>query len=254
MRCGLLRERMYMRNRIQPRDADCCAGDETTKIPFQSSDTIAEAAPAIASEDELIRRARNGEREIFYDLIAPHERKVYVIALSILRNEAEAEDCVQDAVLKALRHLDQFRGESRFGSWLVRITINEAKMRLRKLRPLLHQSLDEPTDDEDGEYVPRTLGDWREIPSEALERAETREAIVCAVERLADIYKEVFVLRDVEGHDVATTAQILGISEVAVKTRLLRARLQLRDILAPLLKNSGIFSRQPFKKGRNPWL
>lgn len=233
---------------------DCRPGCETATVASSSTNGVAEPARTTSKESELIRRVLAGERELYYELVAPHERKVYVMAFSILRNEQEAEDCVQDAILKAWRHLDQFRGESKFGSWLVRITINEAKMRLRKLRPELHESLDEPDENENGSYVPRTFGDWREVPSETLERKEIRELLVNAVESMREIYREVFVLRDVEGHDVATTAQILGITEVAVKTRLLRARLQLKDMLAPLLKNSGLFSRQVFKKGKNPWL
>lgn len=232
--------------------------DDSRREPTEATSSpaagMARTDKAIIEDTELIRRVRAGERELYYELVAPHERKIYIMAFSILRNESEAEDCVQDAVLKALRHLDQFRGESKFGSWLVRITINEARMRLRKLRPQLFESLDETDDNESEGYVPQTLCDWREIPSETLERKEVREILVSAVESLAEIYREVFVLRDVEGQDVATTAQILGISEVAVKTRLLRARLQLRDIVAPLLKDSAILSRQPFKKGRNPWL
>ena len=235
-------------------DAGCRLGDNPRDAHSTASDGSAEAVRAIAYENELVCRVRAGERELFYKLVAPHERRVYVIAHSILRSQTEAEDCVQDAVLKALRHLDQFRGNSGFGSWLVRITINEAKMRLRKLRPQLYESLDKIDGHEEGGYIPRTLGDWREIPSEALERKEVREMLVNAVESLSEIYKEVFVLRDVEGNDVATTAEILGISEVAVKTRLLRARLQLRDILAPLIKKTVVFSREPFKKGKNPWL
>jgi RNA polymerase sigma-70 factor (ECF subfamily) len=208
---------------------------------------------SVADENELVCRVRAGEHELYSDLVAPHERKLYVIALSILRNEGDAEDCVQDAVIKAFRHLEQFRGDSKFGSWLVRITINEAKMGLRKLRPQLYKSLDDVDENEDGDYVPHTFGDWREIPSEILERKEMREILINAVESLREIYREVFVLRDVEGNDVATTAQILGISVVAVKTRLLRARLQLRDILSPMLKRSSLFNRELFNKGKNPW-
>jgi RNA polymerase sigma-70 factor (ECF subfamily) len=236
----------------KPKEADYTLDTKSTAGPFLRQST-AETRSAVADDNELVGRVRSGEHERYYDLVAPHERRVYVIALSILRNQADAEDCVQDAVLKAFRHLDQFRGDSNFGSWLVRITINEAKMRLRKLRPQLYESLDDAHENEHGEYVPRTLGDWREIPSEALERKEIREILVTAVESLGEIYKEVFVLRDVEGNDVATTAQILGISEVAVKTRLLRARLQLRDILSPMLKDCGVLSRALFKKGKNPW-
>lgn len=233
---------------------DGCLSEEAAgKQSFSSAASMGESQ-GTATDDALLARIRAGERELYYELIAPHERKVYVIAFSILRDPTEAEDCVQDAVLKALRHLDQFKGESKFGTWLVRIVINEAKMRLRKGRPHLHEPLDEVHRDEDGNYIPETLGDWREIPSEALERKEVRDALIAAVESLKEIYREVFVLRDVEGNDVVSTAQILGISEAAVKTRLLRARLQLRDLLAPVLKKGSILSRQPFKKGRNPWL
>ena len=204
-------------------------------------------------ESELIRRILAGERELYYDLVAPHQRVVFVSAFSILRNEADAEDCAQEAILKALRHLADFRGDSKFGSWLVRITLNEAKMKLRKLRPGQYESLDEGTDSEDAEYVPQTLSDWREIPSEALERKEVRDVLHDAIARLPEIYREVFVLRDVQHQDIATTAQVLGVSEAVVKTRLLRARLQMRDMVAPLLKDSKVFSRQTFRKGKNPW-
>ncbi len=238
----------------QATEADTGAGHETRKPALCSTNNIAETKKATIEDCELIRRIKDGERELYYELVAPHERKIYLMALSVLRNPAEAEDCAQDAVLKALRHLDQFRGEGQFGSWLVRITLNEAKMRLRKLRPQLYESLDETTASGEGDYVPQTFGDWREIPSETLERKEVREILVDAVGRLSEIYREVFVLRDVEGQDVSTTAQILGVSEAVVKTRLLRARLQLRDILSPLFKNSGITTRESFKKGKNPWL
>lgn len=204
-------------------------------------------------ESALIRRILAGERELYYDLVAPHQRVAYVSAFSILRNEADAEDCAQEAILKALRHLADFRGDSKFGSWLVRITLNEAKMRLRKLRPGQYESLDEGPDSEDGEYVPQTLSDWREIPSEALERKEVRDVLHDAIQRLPQIYRDVFVLRDVQNQDIATTAQVLGVSEAVVKTRLLRARLQMRDMVAPLLRNSNVFSRQTFRKGKNPW-
>jgi len=212
-----------------------------------------ETATGQPEEAELIRRILAGERELYYDLVAPYQRMAYVSAFSVLRNEADAEDCAQEAMLKALRHLADFRGESKFGSWLVRITLNESKMKLRKLRPAQYESLDEVSDSEDGDYVPDTLSDWREIPSESLERKEVREVLQDAVRRLPEIYREVFVLRDVQNQDIASTAQVLGVSESVVKTRLLRARLQMRDLVAPLLKHSNVFSRRPVRKGTNPW-
>ncbi len=206
------------------------------------------------SESELIHRILSGDRELYYDLVAPYERMVYVSAFSLLRNEAEAEDCAQDAFLKAFRHLSEFKGESKFGSWLVRIALNEAKMRLRKMRASLYDSLDQVIEGEDDEYTPQTLGDWREIPSEDLERKEVRELLQKAIEKLPEKYRVVLVLREVQNLDVATTAKIIGVSEAVVKTRLLRARLQVRDLLAPALTSSHIFSRHAFKKGKNPWL
>lgn len=209
--------------------------------------------PAMAMEAELIRRILAGESELYYDLVAPYQRSVYLMACSYLRNEADAEECAQDAMLRAFRCLSQFRGESKFGSWLIRIALNQAKMTLRKLRPAKYESLDHRTD-EDNDYTPQQyLADWREIPSEALERQETREILEQATRSLPEIYREVFMLRDFHNNDIATTAQILGVSEGVVKIRLLRARLQIRDLLLPYLKNSTIFSRPIFHKGKNPW-
>jgi RNA polymerase sigma-70 factor (ECF subfamily) len=210
-------------------------------------------SPEMALEAALIRRILAGETELYYDLVAPYQRPVYLMACSYLRNEADAEECAQDAILRAFRHLSQFRGESKFGSWLIRIALNQAKMTVRKLRPAMYESLDQRTD-EDSDYMPQQhLADWREIPSEALERKETREILAHATRSLPEIYREVFMLRDFHNNDIATTAQILGVSEGVVKTRLLRARLQIKDLLTPYLKNSTIFSRSIFHKGKNPW-
>jgi len=210
-------------------------------------------ATILETEAELISRILAGEPDLYHDLIAPYERMVYVSVLSILRNDEAAEDCAQEAFLEAYRHLDQFKGESKFGSWLVRVALNEAKMELRRMRPELYESLDKSMEHEDGDYVPQTLGDWREIPSEALERKEVAQLIQGAIDRLSPIYHQVVILRDVQGMSVADTAQALEVTEAVVKTRLVRARLQLRDLLAPVLKDSAVVSRQAFKKGKNPW-
>jgi RNA polymerase sigma-70 factor (ECF subfamily) len=202
-------------------------------------------------EVALIGRIQRGERELFYELIRPYERRVFVIAFTILRNEADAQDAVQDAFLKAFKYLAQFRHESRFSTWLIQVAINEARLRQRKshleiMRPI------EDQENEDGTYTPRDFADWREIPSEALERKEIREKLVAALVSLAQKYREVFVLRDVEHMSIEDTAQALGISAGAVKTRLLRARLMLRDLLAPGL--GGIWAgHSQIPKGTNPW-
>jgi len=223
------------------------------RFVFMRSASRLATAAILEAEAELISRILAGERDLYHDLIAPYERMVYVCVFSILRNEEAAEDCAQEAFLEAYRHLDQFKGESKFGSWLVRVALNEAKMEVRRLRPELYESLDSSSEHEDGDYVPQSFGDWREIPSEALERKEIAQLLQNAVDRLPPIYRQVFILRDVQGMSVADTAQVLEVTEAVVKTRLLRARLQLRDLLAPVLRDSTVVSRQAFKKGRNPW-
>jgi RNA polymerase sigma-70 factor, ECF subfamily len=210
--------------------------------------------PADASderEQSLIARIRNGESSLFAALVKPYERRVYVAALALLRNEADAQDVAQEAILKAFTHLRQFRAESRFSTWLIQITVNEARMRRRRQ----HSELFEPIADvqnEEGAYTPREFADWREIPSEALERSEIRALLAKALGSLAQKYREVFLLRDVEHASIEETAQVLDISVASVKTRLLRARLMLRDILAPMLAD-GWFSHAPFQKGNKPW-
>ncbi len=202
-------------------------------------------------ERELIQRIRDGEHELFYELIRPYERRVYAAAFAILRNEADADDAAQDAALKAFKHIRQFRAEARFSTWLIQITINEARMRRRKE----HASLMEPIvtgEGEEGSYRPRDFADWREIPSETLERKEVREKLAEALGSLGQIYREVFVLRYMEQLSIGETAKILGISTASVKTRLLRARLMLRDLLAPGLGGAWSSSLS-FAKGTKPW-
>jgi len=182
-----------------------------------------------------------------------HERRVYAAAFAILRNEADAEDVAQEAVLKAFKHIRQFRAESRFSTWLIQITVNEARMRRRKA----HANIMEPIadrQDEEGNYTPRDFADWREIPSETLERNEVRQKLAEALAELGQIYREVFVLRDMQHLSIEETAKALGISSASVKTRLLRARLMLRDLLAPGLGGAwSMTSKLSFVKGTKPW-
>ena len=173
---------------------------------------------------------RRGESELFYDLVRPHERALYLTAYSILQEQADAEDVAQETVLKAFRNLHQFRGEARFGTWLVSICLNESRMRLRSRQRARMESLDAPAAD-DPDYVPVQLRDWREIPSQALERQELRQTLARALASLDGKYREVLILRDVQDLNVAETAAILGITPGNVKVRLLRARLQMRDLL-----------------------
>jgi RNA polymerase sigma-70 factor, ECF subfamily len=202
-------------------------------------------------EQDLIRRIQSGERELFYELVRPYERRVYAATLAILHNPADAEDAAQEAILKAFAHMNQFRSEARFSTWLTQIAINEARMRRRKDHPEIMQPLGEHQDEE-GVYTPREFPDWREIPSESLERAEVRELLTEALASLGEKYREIFVLRDVNHLSIEEVAETLGISRASVKTRLLRARLMLRDLLAPKL-SGGFFSRESFPKGNKPW-
>ncbi len=190
--------------------------------------------PTVNSRDNaLIRRVLDGDGEAFYTLLKPYQRMLFASAISLLGNEADAEEVVQESVLKAYKNLARFRGDCKFSTWLVQITINEGRMRLRKYREHLYQSLDEPQTNDDGDYTPRDFADWREIPSEALEREQVRKALQDALASLDQKYREVMVLRDVNGLSTREAANLLGITEASVKTRLLRARLMMRDILAP---------------------
>jgi RNA polymerase sigma-70 factor (ECF subfamily) len=202
-------------------------------------------------ELELIDRVQRGENELFYELVRPYERRVFAAAMAILRNESDAEDVAQEAMLKALRAIRQFRADARFSTWLIQITVNEALMRRRKERKGVMEAIDDRRDQE-GEYAPRDFADWREIPSEALERKEVRQKLAQALASLDRKYREVFVLRDMEQLNIQETADALGISIASVKTRLLRARLMLRDLLAAGWEQ-GWFSRLPFEKGTKPW-
>jgi RNA polymerase sigma-70 factor (ECF subfamily) len=218
-------------------------------MPEEVSSRESSAKPF--QEEMLIQRIRNGEHELFYELIQPYERRVYAAAFAILRNEADAEDVAQEAMLKAFKHIRQFRAEARFSTWLTQITINEAHMWRRKQ----HANIMEPIvdrEDEEGNYTPRDFADWREIPLETLERKEVRQKLGEALASLGEKYREIFVLRDMQHLSIEETAKILGISTASVKTRLLRARLMLRDLLAPGFGGNWS-SKLSFEKGTKPW-
>jgi RNA polymerase sigma-70 factor (ECF subfamily) len=220
-------------------------------LPQKMSIQVKSADPTEMREQELIRRVQAGEKQFFYELVKPYERRIYSAAFAILRNEAEAEDAAQEAVLKALTHVQQFRADARFSTWLTQIAVNEALMKRRKAHAEIMEPIGEREED-DGTYTPRDFADWREIPSEVLERKEIRQKLADALSALAEKYRKVFVLRDIQHLSIEETAEALGISRASVKTRLLRARLMLRDLLAPGL-GGAFFSRLPFEKGTKPW-
>ena len=188
-------------------------------------------------EAKMIAAIVAGESQLFHALIRPYERRVYAMALGFLHNEADAEDAAQEAFLKAFRNLSSFRGEARFGTWLVSIVLNEARSRIRRRDTVKMESLDQPSEEE-GHISPALLRDWKEIPSEALERKEIRLLLQTAITSLPLIYREVFELRDVQQCNVNETAAALGITIASVKVRLHRARMMLQKTLAPQLKQT----------------
>lgn len=216
--------------------------------------STASTKPARTLEEEiaLIERVCAGEKQLFYELICPYQRSVYTAAYSVLQNEADAEETAQEAFLKAFSHLSSFRKESKFSTWLIQIAVNEARMKRRKDRKSLYDSIDEQPEDEAGDYFPRDFADWREIPSEALQRNELRGALQKAIAALHPRYREVFVLRDIQQMNIAETAAALEITEASVKTRLLRARLQMREALAPGFDGAWKIGDGHWKKVR-PW-
>jgi RNA polymerase sigma-70 factor (ECF subfamily) len=195
-------------------------------------------------EKELIARVIAGETDLFHELIRPYERMVYLSILTMLRNEQEAEDAAQEVMINAFRHLKSFRGDAKFSTWLVTIAMNEGRQRLRKAKAAQLESLDEKKEEREGDFTPAVLTDWREIPSEALEKKEMRQKLREAVEQLAPIYREVLVLRDLEELNQEETASALGIPVTLVKVRLHRARMMLQKLLVPVLGATA-----PAKKG-----
>lgn len=228
------------------------------EVPLQN--LSAEDSSSISSLEEsegqhelrLMQRVLNGEHEAYYDLIRPYERSVFLAALSVLNNPADAEEVAQEAFLRAFRALTSFRAECKFSTWLVQITLNEARSRLRKEHRNLYESIDQPTATDDGDYISRDFADWREIPDETLHRTELREALARALSSLSPAYREVLVMRDINHMSIQETAEALGISPGNVKTRLLRARLQMRDALAPGIDGNWVSGSSEYKKTR-PW-
>jgi len=185
----------------------------------------------VAREDEhlLVAGAKSGDAAAFEELVNRYERKIYRLTMNITRNREDAEDAMQDAFMKAYSHLDTFQEDSRFYTWLVRIAANEALMRLRKRRPN-QVSLDEPVEGEE-DSIPKQIQDWGPSPEQRYAQTEMRDILRSVIDELSPDFRVVFVLRDVEGLSTEETAEAVGISEAAVKSRLLRARLKLRGKL-----------------------
>lgn len=192
----------------------------------------------VDDEQELVARARQGDTASFSALLRRYEGKIFRLAMNITQNREDAEDVLQESFLKAYEHLDQFLGNSKFYTWIVRIAVNQALMKLRKRRSDRAVSLDEQIDTGEDTVV-REIAAWDPDPEQQYSQEELHEILTTAIEELAPIYRTVFTLRDVDGLSTEETAEALDLSVPAVKSRLLRARLQLRDKLTRFFKRKG---------------
>ena len=186
----------------------------------------------------MVARAKEGDAQAFTDLVNQYERKIYRLAKHITQNDEDAEDVLQEAFLKAYEHLGNFQGNSKFYTWIVRIAVNEALMKLRKRRGDRTVPLDEPVDTGE-EMVQREIAVWEDNPEQRYSRDEIQEILDQAIETLKPDFRTVFILRDIEELSTEETAEALGISIPAVKSRLLRARLALREKLTRQFKRKG---------------
>lgn len=189
-------------------------------------------------EAALVDRARHGDASAFTRLVEKYEPKIFRLAKHITQNDEDAEDVLQESFMKAYSHLPDFQGQSKFYTWIVRIAVNEALMKLRKRKTDRSVSLDEPQDTGE-DTVAREIAVWEDDPEQKYSREELRSILERAVESLKPSFRTVFVLRDIEELSTEETAEALGISIPAVKSRLLRARLQLRERLTRLFRRKG---------------
>ena len=185
----------------------------------------------LENEAALVAQARIGNGGAFATLVNQYDRNIYRLALNITHNRDDAEDVLQEAFLKAYTHLDRFQGNSRFYTWLVRITVNEALMKLRKRRGNRTVSLDEPVSTGDTQFMPQEIEDWRDGPQQRYARTEMQAILNEAIHSLEPQFRIVVVLRAMEELSTKETAELLGLSVPAVKARLLRGRLKLREQL-----------------------
>src|SRR6202045_1269654 len=197
-----------------------------------TTDSAQLAVTTVASDDlDLVHASKNGDVAAFEQLVKRYDRKLFRIAQHVTHNREDAEDAVQDAFLKAFQHLGEFREDSKFSTWLIRITLNQSLMKVRKQRRAIREvSLEE--DFQAGEdMLPMEVIDWAPDPEQLYRTAELRDILIKALRELRPILRAVFVLRDIEGLSTAQTAEVLNLSHAAVKARLWRGRLQLRERL-----------------------
>jgi len=196
------------------------------------------SSQASVEEITLVTQAREGDTRAFGELVRRYESKIFRLAQHITQNREDAEDVLQETFMKAYEHLDQFKGDSKFYTWIVRIAVNQALMKLRRRKTDKSVSLDETIDTGEDTIV-REIAAWDENPEQQFSREELGEVLDTAIQGLEPLYRSVFVLRDIEEMSTEETAEALNLSVPAVKSRLLRARLQLREKLTRYFKRKG---------------
>lgn len=198
---------------------------------------MAETPQVSLAKDEsaLVNEAKAGSYAAFEDLVNRYEKKIYRLGMNITGNREDAEDVLQETFLKAFEHLADFRADSRFYTWIVRIAVNEGLMKLRKRRSDKATPLEDAVNEE-GEMVPREFADWKPNPEQLLAQAELEAILQNGIRSLPPTFRTVFYLRDVEGLSTEETAELLDLTVGAVKARLFRARLHLREELSKIFK------------------
>src|SRR6266702_1771303 len=189
----------------------------------------------IKDDSGLVTEAKAGSYPAFEELVNRYEKKIYRLGLNITGSPEDAEDVLQETFLKAFQHLAEFREDARFYTWLVRIGVNEGLMKLRRRRADKTVAMEDQVDEE-GVVMPREFTDWKPNPEQQVAQSELASILSNAAQSLAPTFRTVFFLRDVEGLSTAETAEMLGLTESAVKARLFRARLQLREDLSDVFK------------------
>ena len=210
--------------------------------PHQHQQTAAPEQPVEIHPDvALVERARGGDTAAFDKLVRQYERQIFRVAQHITQNREDAEDITQDVFFKAYQKLNQFQGNSKFSTWLVRIAVNESLMRLRKRKTSKTVSMDEDVQTDEG-AIPRDFAEWRPNPEQLYGQGELSQILRKTIQGLPPGFRTVFTLRDVENLSTEETAEALGLSVPAVKSRLLRARLQLRERLSRYFKQGSAAS------------
>lgn len=209
------------------------AGESPTSFLTSMTESLQKAVDG--NESLLVSKAKAGSYAAFESLVNRYEQKIYRLGLNITGNPEDAEDVLQETFLKAFENLARFREDSRFYTWIVRIAVNQGLMKLRKRRSDKSVPMEDVVNEE-GEVMPRDHADWRPDPERLLAQAEVREILQKAAFALPPTFRTVFFLRDVEGFSTEETAQMLNLTVSAVKARLFRARLQLREQLSKVFK------------------